>query len=202
MTYGTVADNKVVTLDSAYTKGTNASLKHPGSTNPNYKSPLPETYTAGDDIGGDKFNKAKSRLLNTSTVNSKPDDDQLFKFYLNFIDPDDPGANNYLYWQAYVDEFSDQIGAKYDSYNYVGRGYPLYRYKGFSRKIDTSFTIVANSEEEIVPIYQKLNTLIQRLAPNYSNNGYLRGSFVRLTFGDYLNNVPGCLKWLYIIPNI
>ena len=196
-TYGVTSKNKIVTLKSAYTKGDNASIKQKGSANPNYKT---TSYEAGNDITEDKFNKAKSRQLNTSTSNTKPDDNQLFKFYLNFIDPDNPGANNYLYWQAYVENFNDQIGADYDSYNYVGRGYPLFRYKSFNRKIGLDFTIVANSSDQIIPIYQKLNTLIQRLAPNYSNQGYLRGSFVKLTFGDYFNNVPCILDGFSISP--
>jgi len=197
VTYGAVSDNKVVTLKSAYNKGTNASLKQKGSANPNYKT---STYSAGSDITGDKFNKATTKKLNTSTENVKPDNDQLIKFYLNFIDPDNPGVNNYLYWQAYIDNFNDQIGADYDSFNYVGRGYPLFKYKGFSRKIGLDFTIAANSSDEILPIYKKLNTLIQRLAPNYSTEGYLRGSFVKLTFGDYLNNVPCILDGFSISP--
>ena len=197
VTYGTVADNKVVTLKSAYIKGTNASLKQKGLADPKYKT---TSYEAGNDISGDKFNKAISKKLNTSTENIKPDNDQLFKFYLNFIDPDNPGGNNYLYWQAYIDNFSDQIGADYDSFNYVGRGYPLYKYKGFTRKIGLDFTIVAGSSDEIVPIYQKLNTLIQRLAPNYGSEGYLRGSFVKLTFGDYLNSTPGYLEGFSLSP--
>ena len=197
VTYGVVSDNKVVTLKSAYTKGTNASAKQKGSANPNYKT---TSYEAGNDITGDKFNKATTKKLNTSTENIKPDNDQLIKFYLNFIDPDNPGIDNYLYWQAYVDNFNDQIGAEYDSYNYVGRGYPLYKYKGFTRKIGLDFTIAAGDENQLIAIYQKLNTFIQRLAPNYSNEGYLRGSFVKLTFGDYLNNVPGILEGISLSP--
>ena len=197
VTYGAVADNKVVTLKSAYNKGANAALKQKGSANPNYKT---TTFEAGTDFRGDKFGKARSSLLNKSTENAAPDSKQLFKFYLNFIDPDNPGGDNYLYWQAYIDNFSDQIGANYDSYNYVGRGYPLYKYKNFSRKIGLDFTIVAGSSDEIVPIYQKLNTLIQRLAPNYGKEGYLRGSFVKLTFGDYLNSTPGIIEGFSLSP--
>jgi hypothetical protein len=197
VTYGVVSDNKVVTLKTAYNKGTNASLKQKGSANPNYKT---TSYEAGNDITGDKFNKATNKKLNTSTENIKPDNDQLIKFYLNFIDPDNPGIDNYLYWQAYVDNFNDQIGAEYDSYNYVGRGYPLYKYKGFTRKIGLDFTIVAGDQDQLVSIYQKLNTFIQRMAPNYGNEGYLRGSFVKLTFGDYLNSVPGIINGFSLSP--
>jgi hypothetical protein len=49
-------------------------------------------------------------------------------------------------------------------------------------------------------IYKRLNRLIRSLAPNYSDEGYLRGNFVKLTFGDYLNNVPGILKGFTLNP--
>ena len=198
--YGAGADSQLVTLKSAYNKGTNASLKQEGSADPDFKQYRYGNRGENGDYTQDKFNKAKSSFLNKSTRNEKPDDNQLIKFYLNFIDPDNPGGNNYLYWQAYIDNFSDQIGADYDSFNYVGRGYPLYKYKGFTRKIGLDFTIVAGSSDEIVPIYQKLNTLIQRLAPNYGGEGYLRGSFVKLTFGDYLDSTPGIIEGFSLSP--
>jgi len=52
----------------------------------------------------------------------------------------------------------------------------------------------------MLPIYTKLNELIQNLAPNYSSNGYIRGNFVKLTFGDYLDNVPGIINGFSINP--
>ena len=198
--YGAGANSQLVTLKSAYNKGANASLKQSGSADPDFKQYRYGNRGANGDYTQDKFNKAKSSFLNKSTRNEKPDDNQLIKFYLNFIDPDNPGGNNYLYWQAYIDNFSDQIGADYDSFNYVGRGYPLYKYKGFTRKIGLDFTIVAGSSDEIVPIYKKLNTLIQRLAPNYGGEGYLRGSFVKLTFGDYLDSTPGIIEGFSLSP--
>ena len=38
------------------------------------------------------------------------------------------------------------------------------------------------------------------MAPNYGNEGYLRGSFVKLTFGDYLNSVPGIINGFSLSP--
>ena len=99
-----------------------------------------------------------------------------------------------------MDSFTDNIGAKHDEYTYTGRGYPSFKYKGFSRDISLSFTIVATNPDQIVPIYKKLNRLIQNMAPNYSNSGYIRGNFVKLTFGDYLNNVPGIIKGFSLNP--
>ena len=211
ITYGVASDNKTVTLDTAYlgptTSGSYSTINKSRTYNLNpdfqrnrYGNPglaiskKQYTYT------GDKFNATNTNKLNTSTVNEKPDNDQLFKFYLNLVDPQSPGAKNYLYWQAYVDNFNDQVGANYDEFTYTGRGYPSFRYKGFTRAINLDFTIVATSPDQIVPIYKKLNTLIQNLAPNYSSTGYIRGNFVKLTFGDYLTNVPGIIKGFSINP--
>jgi len=49
-------------------------------------------------------------------------------------------------------------------------------------------------------IYTKLQNLIRHLAPNYSQGGYLRGNFVKLTFGDYLRDTPCILKGFSIEP--
>ena len=38
------------------------------------------------------------------------------------------------------------------------------------------------------------------MAPNYSNAGYLRGNFVKLTIGDYLDNVPGIITGFSLNP--
>jgi len=210
ITYGVASDNKTVTSKTAYVGPVSGSYSTVNKSrtynlNPNFKrnrygnpglgiGKKQYTYT------GDKFNATNTSKLNTSTENKVPDNDQLFKFYLNLVDPQSPGTNNYLYWQAYVDNFSDQVGAEYDSFTYTGRGYPSYRYKGFTRSISLDFTIVATSPDQMLPIYTKLNELIQNLAPNYSSNGYIRGNFVKLTFGDYLNNVPGIINGFSINP--
>ena len=222
---GVVSNNKIVTLDTAYEKpdGSNLEYTIPGAkrsykSNPNF---IRNRYgNTGLEIGkkqytytGDKFNATNTSILNSTTGSNDPGnleslndrdksilDNQLFNFYLNLVDPQDPITSNYLYWQAYVDNFSDQVGANYDSFTYTGRGYPSYRYKGFNRSISLDFTIVATSPDQIIPIYTKLNTLIQNLAPNYSSTGYIRGNFVKLTFGDYLVNVPGIINGFSINP--
>ena len=159
----------------------------------------------------DKFSRNKTKELHKplfdkdkdnkyTNVSSTPPEGQLFKFYLNLIEADTPGTNQYLYWQAYVDSFSDSINANYSEYSYVGRGYPFYRYDGFGRDINLSFTIVTPESSQMLVIYKRLNRLIRSLAPNYSDEGYLRGNFVKLTFGDYLNNVPGILKGFTLNP--
>jgi len=198
ITYGVASDNKTVTSKTAYVGPVSGSYstinqKRTYNLNPNFKrnrygNPGLGTGKKQYTYTGDKFNATNTEKLNISTVNKEPDNDQLFKFYLNLVDPQNPNGKEFLYWQAYVDNFNDQVGADYDSFTYTGRGYPSYRYKGFNRSISLDFTIVATSPDQMLPIYTKLNRLIQNLAPNYSSTGYIRGNFVKLTFGDYLVN--------------
>jgi hypothetical protein len=211
--HGVNSDQQIVTLKTAYNKPdgnpithNNANRTREYNTENKFKQyrygnlGLSKIGNSQYTYGGDKFNTNITNDLNTAPVSSAPPNDQLFKFYLNLLDPQDPSANNYLYFQAYVESFTDNIGAKYDEYTYTGRGYPSFKYKGFSRDISLSFTIVATNPEQIAPIYSKLNRLIQNMAPNYSNSGYIRGNFVKLTFGDYLNNVPGIVKGFSLNP--
>jgi hypothetical protein len=156
-----------------------------------------------ENLEDDKFSKLNTQTLNEASLSEEAPTNQLFKFYMQFIAPPSTSNNlnqKYLSFQAYVDSFNDSIGANYNKYEYVGRGYPLYKYGGFTRKIGLGFTVVAHTPDQIGPIYTKLNNLIQSIASNYSDGGHMRGNFVRLTFGDYLNNVPGIIEGFSLSP--
>ena len=56
-----------------------------------------------------------------------------------------------------------------------------------------SFKIHAQSQQEMKPLYDKLNYLVSSLAPDYGN-GFMRGNMVKLTIGDYLHEVPGIIQ--------
>lgn len=199
VTYGVTSDNKVVTLGVAYKKGDRASEIENYNPDPEFKR---SSYKAGSDIVEDKFNRNITNKLNISPITGNKDleSEQLIKFYINLINANSPQTNNYLFFQAYIDNFSDVIGSDYEQYSYVGRGYPFFKYKGFTKEINLSFTIAAHNPTQMLHIYEKLNTLQQHLAPNYSNAGYLRGNFVKLTFGDYLTNTPGILRGFSLTP--
>jgi hypothetical protein len=49
-----------------------------------------------------------------------------------------------------------------------------------------SWTVVAQSKQELIPMYKKLNYLASSLTPDYSPNGYMRGNLVQLTVGGYV----------------
>jgi hypothetical protein len=61
-----------------------------------------------------------------------------------------------------------------------------------------SWTIGAQSREELLPIYQKLNYLVSTLAPTYTPKGYMTGNLVQLTIGGYLYEQVGIIKGLTV----
>jgi hypothetical protein len=83
----------------------------------------------------------------------------------------------------------------------MGRGENFYRYNGFTRTINLSWTVAAQSKEELIPMYQKLNYLASSLTPDYSANGYMRGNLATLTVGGYLYEQPGIITSInYSVP--
>ena len=65
-----------------------------------------------------------------------------------------------------------------------------------------SWTVAAQSKNELIPMYQKLNYLASSLAPTYNSKGYMSGTLVRLTVGGYLYSQPGFITSLtYDVPS-
>ena len=99
----------------------------------------------------------------------------------------------YLHFRAYLESFGDSYGATWNPVQYVGRAESFFNYGGFKRDITLSFQIVAESKAELIPMYRKLNYLASTLAPDYGNNGLMKGTLHRLTVGSYLNEMPGII---------
>ena len=124
-----------------------------------------------------------------------------FFFEINNNNATTDTENFWLFFRAYLNEFGDDYKAEWDSYKYVGRAENFYKYTGFSRTISLSFTVYAHSRVEMKPIYQKLNYLAGITAPSYSGAGYMRGNFVNITVGDYLNSVPCIIESVGLKPS-
>ena len=99
-----------------------------------------------------------------------------------------------IQFRAFLDNFSDDFNASHNEIKYNGRGESFYTYNKFSRKINISFKIGAQSVHEMKPLYQKLNYLAAQTAPAYSNkSARIMTPYMRVTLGDYLIRVPGIL---------
>jgi hypothetical protein len=127
----------------------------------------------------------------------------IIKFFIEVIsnDSNDSNQNVILFFRAYIDSISDGFKADWNSFKYVGRAENFYKYGGFSRNFSISFTVVAESREEMLPIYQKLNYLASLTAPDYSGLGLMRGNFIKLNIGDYMSDVPCIIESIDLKPN-
>lgn len=120
----------------------------------------------------------------------------LVKFRIAVIDNDNPNFKTYMHFRAFLGGMTDSYASNWNGFNYLGRGEQFYTYGGFTRSISLSWTVVAQSKEELIPMYKKLNYLASSLTPDYSTNGYMRGNLVQLTVGGYLYEQPGFITSL------
>ena len=97
---------------------------------------------------------------------------------------------------AYIDSLDDNYSATWNKQKYSGRGENFYRYGGFDRSMNLSFTVVADNSEELISNYTKLNALAGSLSPSYSGHGYMMGNLHKLTIGNYVNDLYGIIEGL------
>jgi hypothetical protein len=172
-----------------------------GLGNPGKKKTREELANYQKGLGElDKVNSL--RLYKSETVTSNPEKNDLVKFRIGIIQNDDPSEKVFIHFRAFLDSMSDDYSADWTSDKLMGRGENFYRYNGFDRKISLGWTVVAQSKDELIPMYQKLNYLASTLAPDYSKNiGYMRGNLATLTVGGYLYEQPGIITGLsYSVP--
>jgi hypothetical protein len=125
----------------------------------------------------------------------------LVSFRIAIIDNDAPSFKTFIHFRAFIDSMSDSYSADWTPFKYLGRGENFYNYQGFSRQISLSWTVAAQSKQELIPMYQKLNYLASSLTPDYSPSGYMRGNLAQLTVGGYLYEQPGIITSLtYDVP--
>jgi hypothetical protein len=150
-------------------------------------------------------------------ANDKNINKDLIKFFfeINNNNKTTNTQNWFLFFRAYINDLSDNFKADWNSYKYVGRAENFYKYGGFSRDMSLTFTIYAHSRDEMEPIYKKLNYLVGTTAPDYSlgynsddtrgnsypGAGLMKGNFVNITVGNYLNNTPCIIQSIGVKPN-
>ena len=119
------------------------------------------------------------------------------KFRFAVINPDNPKKKTFVHFPAFFDgAITDNMGANWSSFKYLGRGEEFFNYEGFTRDVGFSFQVVAQSKPELSIMYQKLNYLQSTLAPNFSENGFMRGNIHQVTIGGYFFEQPGVITSL------
>jgi hypothetical protein len=157
-------------------------------------------------LNSDAINKLDvlfSKDKTTEIANNQNKD--LVSFYFEVLNPktdskDSPGSD-FLFFRAYVTDLGDSYKADWQNYKYIGRAENFYKYGGFGRDVSLSFTIYAHSREEMKPLYAKLNRLVGVTAPSYSNQGFMMGNILKITVGNYFNQMPGILTSISLKPS-
>jgi hypothetical protein len=157
------------------------------------------------------LNVLNSDVINlTDVINDKNTaeawfDADLVSFYFEVLNPDVASnstiTTDYLFFRAYINDLGDSYKAEWQSYKYIGRAENFYKYSGFGRDISLGFTIYAHSRAEMAPLYKKLNHLVGVTAPTYSNKGFMMGNILKITVGNYFNNMPGILNSISLKPS-
>jgi hypothetical protein len=169
--------------------------------------------TSNGNVDPNKLETSYSDILNSTNPTNSDDaftndlfNKDLIKFFFEVINPtvvdkDNNNSSTFLFFRAYLNSIGDGFKADWQPYKYVGRAENFYRYSGFSRDVQLSFTIYAHSRAEMKPLYEKLNRLVGTAAPTYSDKGYMLGNFIKLTVGTYFNGVPGIINSISLKPS-
>ena len=197
----------IMSFAPSYKRKDNKTIDGRNGSRINYTSPGQKgniiNYTRGkllpgqtEPIAVDKVNASpiyRSSGVIQDTGFAKND---LVKFRIAAIDNTNPKLKDFMHFRAYIDSFSDTYNGSWDTLRYMGRGENFYKYGGFNRTINLAFTVAAQSKEELIPMYKKLNFLASNLAPSYSDVGYMAGSLVQLTMGGWCYELPGFISSL------
>ena len=133
-------------------------------------------------------------LYQSGAVTGDTTKNDLVKFRIGVIDNNNPNLKTYIHFRAFIDSMSDSYTSDWEVQKFMGRGENFYKYSGFDRSISLSWTVAARSKQELIPMYQKLNYLASVCAPDYSNNGYMRGNLISLTLGGWCYEQVGIMR--------
>jgi len=118
---------------------------------------------------------------------------QLVNFFLTTIEPGDNSVYSRCDFRAYIKELSESINPSWNEIEAYGRSEKPSTYSNTARSVGLSFMMVAEHPDELLPMYQRLNWLVQRCYPGYSV--FEQGMFMnrpplfRITIGNLYRSV-------------
>ena len=134
----------------------------------------------------------RNRVPDELTLNENQSKDIVFFHFFDLVN------NVYLPFRATISALGDQTSVDWEEVSYIGRADKLYMYKGFSRDVNISFTVYANSIKELVPMWGRINYLVGLGRPSkYTaddksdlSSRFMYPPMVTLRLGDLFNDQP------------
>lgn len=170
-------------------------LGNPGKKNTS------RSYVTGNEGALDRLNVIPLYKSNIGGVSKKDEANDFVKFRIGVIDNDNPENKTYMHFRAIIDQMDDNYNAEWTEQKFMGRAEKFYNYGGFDRTLNLAWTVVAQSKQELMPMYRKLNYLASVCAPDYSSDGYMRGNLITLTLGGWFYETTGIMQSIsYTVP--
>ena len=116
-----------------------------------------DQYNEYDVIKGERGTVPNELLAKSDNKQSQ---DLIFFYFYDLIN------KIYVPFRATITSLSDQHSAEWEDISYIGRADKLFLYKGFSRDVNFSFTVYANSALEMLPMWNRINYLVGFTKPS------------------------------------
>jgi hypothetical protein len=161
---------------------------------------------SGDlDSAADEINKLeviqgeRDNIPSELSLENEQSKDLIFFHFFDLVN------NKYIPFRATLSSINEVHSPEWDTIQYLGRADKLYMYKGFDRTLSFSFTVYANSLEELVPMWSRINYLVGLTRPPaytksktpVSSGGigsqFMYPPMVTLTMGDLYADQPAVL---------
>jgi hypothetical protein len=128
-----------------------------GKINSDNKFVYSDEYNMTGIISGDRDVIPRELLNENDPEQSK---DIIFFYFYDLIN------KKYLPFRATLGSIQDQNSPEWEDIKYMGRADKLFVYKGFTRDVNFSFKVYAQSVEELIPIWEKINYLTGLTRPS------------------------------------
>ena len=99
--------------------------------------------------------------------------------------------NTYIFFRAYIEGLTENISPSYASTNYIGRSEPVYIYERAEREISMTLKLVAQTPDELISIYKKMDRLTSMCYPEYVGDDYgnrMKPPLSKLRYGELFGN--------------
>jgi len=133
-------------------------------------------------------------LYRSNSVTGNNDKNDFVKFRIGVINNNNPLEKTYIHFRALINGMSDAYTSNWEPHKFMGRSEEFYTYSGFGRTLSLDWTVAAQSKQELIPMYQKLNYLASVCAGDFSDVGYMRGNLISLSVGGWFQEQIGIMQ--------
>lgn len=91
---------------------------------------------------------------------SNQSEDLIFFYFYDLVN------KRYIPFRATLSGITDQHSPQWEELKYMGRADSLFIYKGFTRDVNFSFKVYANSIYELIPMWERVNYLVGLTRPS------------------------------------